>query len=227
MEGRETNREGFCCPDDEIFEHNGFAAGPKVRVVGSKIFGPIPDKRKSPFDQRGSSGLLMAPKMKQPHRPSDGTDSSGGLLGPVVKGPKMAGLPFGPNSLKEGVRGNRGMEKVLKGARVSKGDTDASKADNRKGDGGSCLRMLSSLESMADPAWICARDSLLHAQEVKTSPRGTSGFECCWEKGSGAVSSDCPLLGLLYPDQGEEGCPASSSFALVEVETRCPEVFDP
>ena len=140
---------------------------------------------------------------------------------------KMAGPPIGPNFLKEGVRGNRGMEKVLNVARVSKGDTDVSKAENRKGDGGSCLRVVSSLESLADPAWICARDSLLYAKEDKTSPGGTSGFESCWEKGMGAVSSDYPLMGLLRPGQGEEGCPAFCSFALVEVETRCPEEFDP
>ena len=67
----------------------------------------------------------------------------------------------------------------------------------------------------------------MYAQEDKTSMGGTSGFECCWEKGSGALSSDFPLLGLLHPDQGEEGVSASCSFALVEAETRCPEEFDP
>ena len=96
----------------------------------------------------------MAPQMKKPHRPSDGSDNSGGFLGHAVKGPKMVGLPHGPNSLMEGVKGNRGMEKVLMGAGISEGNTDASKTDNRDGDGGSRLRMLSSLESMADPAWI-------------------------------------------------------------------------
>ena len=227
VEGRGTKRVGFCRLGDGIFQQNGCADGPKVRVVGSKILGPIFDKRKSPFEQRGGSGLLIAPKMKQPHRPSAATDSSGGLMGPVLKGPKMVGPPIGPNFLKEGVSGNRGMEKVLYVARVSKGDTDVSKAENRKGDEGSCQRVVSSLESLADPAWICARDSLVYAQEDKTSPGGTSGFESCWEKGLGAVSSNCSLMGFLHPGQGEEGCPAFRSFALVETETRCPEEFDP
>ena len=227
VEGRGTNREGFYRSADGIFQQNGLTAGPKVRVAGAKIFGPITDKRKSPFDKRGGSGLLKAPQMMKTHRPSDGSVNSGGSLGHAAKGPKMAGIPLGPNSLMEGVQGNRGMEKVLKGGGVSEGTTEASNKENRDGDGGSRLRMLSSLESMADPAWICARDSSLYVQEDKTSMRGTSGFECCWEKWPGPLSSDFPLLGLRHPDQGGKEVPVSCSFALVDAVTRSPEEFDP
>ena len=39
VEGRGTNREGFCRSEDGIFQHNGLTAGPKVRVAGAKIRG--------------------------------------------------------------------------------------------------------------------------------------------------------------------------------------------
>ena len=224
VEGRGTNREGFCCPEAGIFQNKGATAGSKMRGAGSKTYGLISEMRKGPFNQRVGSGLLKAPQIKQPHRPSEETDNLDGLVGHAVKGPNMVGLPLGPNTLKLGVSGNRS---GLKGACVSKGDTDASDTENREGDGGSSRWMLSSLEAREDPAWICARDSLLFAQEDKTCMGRTSGFDSCWEKGSGEWASDCPLLGFLHPDQGEEGWSASCPFALVEAETRCPEEIVP
>ena len=79
--------------------------------------------------------------------------------------------------------------KVLNVARVgSRGVTYVSKAEKRLGDRGSRLGAVSSLESLADPAWICARGPLLNAQEGRPSLGGTSGFESCWEEGLGAIS---------------------------------------
>ena len=86
---------------------------------------------------------------------------------------------------------------------------------------------IQSWESLADPAWICVRGPLPHALEGRPGLGGTSGFESCWEEGLGAVSSDCPLVGISYQDQGEEGCSATCSIALVEVASRCPEEDDP
>ena len=133
----------------------------------------------------------------------------------------------GPCLLNGGVKGLRGMEKALNVARVSKGATYVSKTEKRLGDGDSRLGVVSSLDSLADPAWICARDPLLNTQEDKTCLRGTSGFESWWENGLGAGSSICPLMGFLHQGPVEEGCPAARSSALVEAETRCPEEDDP
>ena len=126
-----------------------------------------------------------------------------------------------------GVKGLRGIENVLTEARVSKGVTSVSKAEKRLGNGDSCRGVGSSLESSADPAWICARDFLLNVQEDKTCLRGSSAFESWWEKGLGAGSSLCPVMGFLHQGQGEVGCPAARSSALVEAEYRCSEEDDP
>ena len=167
-------------------------------------------------------------KSKQLHRPKA---ISGGLGGPVSNGPKKAGPSTGPRTLKEdNVRGYRGVDKVLNVARVvSKGITYVSKAEKRLGDGGSRLGAVASLDSLADPAWICTRDPLLIAQEGSPNLGGTSDFESCWEEGLGAAISDCPLMGFhqVQKVQEEEGCPAVRSFAIVEAGTRCPEEDDP
>ena len=124
----------------------------------------------------------------------------------------------------DALRGYRGVDKVLNVARVvSKGITYVSKAEKRLGDGGSRLSAVVSLDSLVDPAWICARDPLLNAQEGNPNLEGTSGFESCWEEGLRAATSDCPLMGFMHQVQEEEGCPAVRSFAIVEAETRCPE----
>ena len=142
----------------------------------------------------------------------------------MSNGPKKTGSSTGPRTLKEDVRGYRGVDKVLNVARVvSKGITYVSKAEKRLGDGGSRLGAVVSLDSLVDPAWICARDPLLNAQEGNPNLGGTSGFESCWEEGLGATTSDCPLMGFLHQVQEEEGCPAIRSFAIVEAGTRCPE----
>ena len=225
VEGGGSKRAGFGRPGDGFFQQTERSDGPKARLNGSENFGPLSNRSKSPIGQREDSGLIMALILKQIHRPIVGTVRSGGLKGPVSNGPKMVGPQTGPCLLKVGVRGLRGMEKVLNVARVSKGVTYVSKAEKRLGDRDSRLGVVSSLDSPADPAWICARDPLLNAQEDKTCLRGTSGFESWWEKGLGAGSSICPLMGFLHQGQGEEGCPAARSFALVEAS--CSEEDDP
>ena len=223
VEGVGINRVGFYRTVDGNLQQNGLTAEPKVWVDGAKISGPLTDKSKRPFDKRGGSGRLKAPQIMKTFRPSDGSVKSGGSLGHAANGPKIAGIPLGPNSLMEGVKGNRGTS----GGGISEGITEASNKENRDGDGGSRLRMLSSLESMADPAWICSRDTSLYVQEDKTSMRGTPGFECGWEKGPGQLSSDFPLLGLRHPDQGEIEVTVPCSLALMDAVTRSPVEFDP
>ena len=125
-------------------------------------------------------------------------------------------------------RGNRGLKKGFKVAHLSpKGVTSCSKEKRRLEDGGSRPGAECSLDPLADPAWICARGPLLHAQEVRPGLGGTSGFESYWEEGLWAVSSDYPLMGVSYQDHGEEGFSAARSFALVEAISRCPKVDDP
>ena len=108
-----------------------------------------------------------------------------------------------------------------------KGVTSCPKEEKRLEDGGSRPSAVCSLESLVDPAWICARGPLLNAQEGRPGLGKTLGFESCWEEGLGAVSSDCPSMGISYQDHEEEGCSAARSFALVEVVSECPEQDDP
>ena len=209
-----NKRAGFCCLGEGITQQTGLSAGSNVRLNEFEIFGPIPNRSSSPIGQREGSGLKKAPKLKQVHKSSVGADRLDGLTGPVSTGPKQAGPLNGPRILKAGVRGNKGLEKALNVARVGpKGVTYCSKVEERLGDGGSRLGAGFSLGSLADPAWICARDSLLNAHEGRPSLGGTSGFESCWEEGLGVVSPDCPLMGFSHQVQGEEGCTAARSFA--------------
>ena len=227
-EGGGNKRAGFCCLGEGITQQTGLSAGSNVRLNEFEIFGPIPNRSSSPIRQREGSGLKKAPKLKQVHRSSAGANRLDGLTGPVSTGPKQAGSLNGPRILKAGVRGNKGLEKALNVARVGpKGVTYCSKVEKRLGDGGSRPGARFSLESLVDLTWICARDSLLNAHEGRPSLGVTSGFESCWEEGLGVVSPDCPLMGFSHQVQGEEGCTAARSFALVEAVSRCPEEDDP
>ena len=152
-----TKRAGFCRLGEGILRHSGLPAGP-ARLSGPEIFGPIPNRSKSQTGQRVGCGLK---KLKQLHRPKA---ISGGLGGLVSNGPNKAGTSTCPRTLKEDAVGYRGVDKVLNVARVfSKGITYVSKAEKRLGDGGSRLGAVASLDSLTDPAWICARDPLLIA----------------------------------------------------------------
>ena len=228
VEGGGNKRAGSGCLGEGTTKQTELSVGPNSRLNGSEFFGPIPNRSGSSIGQRVGSGLYKASKWRQRHRASVGMDRLGGLTGPVSAGPKQAGPPNGPWISKEGVRGNRGLEKVLNEARDGpKGILYCSKVEKRLGDGGSRLGTVCSLDPLADPAWICARDPLLYAQEGRLRPGGMSSFESSWEEGVGAVSPDCPLMGFSHQVQGEEGCPASRSLALVEVASRWPEEDDP
>ena len=222
MDGGGSKRDAIGRPGEVFFQQSGRADGPRARLSGSVNFGPTSNRSKSPVGQRVDSGLKMAPLLKQLHRPTAGTVRTGGK-GPVSNGPNLAGPHTGPRLLK----GLRGIGNVLTEARVSKGVTSVSKAEKRLGNGDYCRGVGSSLESSADPAWICARDALLYVQEDKTCLRGSSAFESWWEKELGAGSSLCPLMGFLHQGQGEVGCPTACSSALVEAEYKCSEEDDP
>ena len=112
VDGGGTKRAGFQRSGYGFFQQTGRSAGPKAWLSGPENFGPLSNRSKSPIGQREDSGLLMAPILKQIHRPIAGRSSE--LKGPVSIGPKMAGPPTGPCFLKVGVRGYRGMETDLK-----------------------------------------------------------------------------------------------------------------
>ena len=180
VEGGGNKRAGFCHLGEGITQQTGLSAGPNVRLNGFEIFGPIPDRSRSPMGQRDGSGLRKALKLKQFHRASAGADRLGGLIGLVSTGPKQAGPLNCPRILKAGVRGNRGLEKALNVARAGpKGVTYCSKEEKRLGDGGPRPGSEFALESLANPAWICARDPFLNAHEGRPGLGGTFGFESC------------------------------------------------
>ena len=108
-----------------------------------------------------------------------------------------------------------------------KGVTSCSKEKMRLEDGGFRPGAEGSSDPLVDPAWICARGPLLHAQEGRHGLVGTSSFERCWEEGLWVVSSDCPLMGDSCQGHGEEGFSAGRSFALVESVSRCSKVDAP
>ena len=205
----------------------GRADGPCTRLPGSAISGPTSNRRKSTVGQRGNGGLKMAPMLKQLHRPTVGMIRTGGLKGSVSIGPNLVGPHTGPSLLKVEAKGLRGIGNVLTEARVSKGVSSDSKVKKGLENGDSCRGVGSTLESFADPAWICARESLQYVQDDKTSLRGSSAFESWWEKDLGEGPSLCPLMGLLYQSPGEMGCTTDCSSALVEAEYRCTEKDDP
>ena len=64
VEGGGTKRAGFCHLGEGILQQTGLSAGPKARLSGSEIFGPIPNWSKSPIGQREGSGLKKASKLK-------------------------------------------------------------------------------------------------------------------------------------------------------------------
>ena len=219
--GGSSKRDAIGRPGEVPFQQFGRAVGPSASQTGSVIFGPTSYRSKSPAGQRVNCGLKMAPVLKQFHKPTDGTGRTGGLKGAVSVGPNLVGPYTGPCLLKVDAKGLSGIGNVLTKDRVSKGVSRDLKAGKRLGNGDS------SLESSTDPAWICARDSLLHVQEDKTCLRGSAALECWWEKELGVGPSHCPLMGFLHQDPGEMGCPTACSSALVKADYRCPEEDDP
>ena len=197
---------------DGKYKQSGLSAGANFEVLG-----PSPDRSRSPVEQR--DGV---------HKTSVGADRLGGFFGPVSTGPKQVGPQKCLKALKSGNRGKRGLDNDLNVARLGpKGVTSCPKEEKRLEDGGSHLGAVYSMESLVDPAWICARGPLLNVQEGRPGLGETLCFESCWEEGLGAVSSDCPSMGISYQDHGEEGCSPARSFALVEVVSECPEEDDP
>ena len=221
--GGGNKRDAFGRPGDQ---QSGCADGPSAREPGTLNFGPTSIRRKSPVGQRVVGGLNKAPKLKKIYKPTDGKTRTGGLKGSVLIGPNLAGSHTGPSQLKVDAKGLRGIGNVLNEARVTKGVSSDSKAEKGTGNGDSCRGTGSSSESYADPAWICARDSLPYVQEDKTCLRVFSAVDSWWEKELGAGSSLCPQMGLLHQGPGEMGWPTACSSALVEAEYRGPEKDD-
>ena len=209
-------REAIGRLSEAAYQHLGRDDGPSARLPGPASSGPTSDRRKSPAGQRRSDGLKI-------HRPTGSMIRIGGFKGSVSIGPNLDGPQTGPSLLKEEVKGLRGIGNGLTKARVSKGMSSDSKTKKGLGNGDSCRGVRSTMESFADPAWICARDSLLDVKDDKTSLRGTSAFESWWEKEQGEGSLLCPLMGFLHQSPGEMGCPTDCSTALVEAEYRCTE----
>ena len=197
---------------DGKYKQSGLFAGANFEVIR-----PSPDRNRSPVEQR--DGV---------HKTVVGADRLGGFFGLGSTGPKQASPQKCLKALKSGNRGKRGLDNDLIVARSGpKGVTSCPKEEKMLEDGGSHLGAVCSLESLVDPAWICAWGPLLNVQEGRLGLGETSGFESCWEEGLGAVSPDCPSMGISYQDHGEEGCLVARSFALVEVVSECPDEDDP
>ena len=150
---------------------------------------------------------------------TEGGDRLVRLNGPELLGPKQSGPFKRPSALWLGHMGNRGRKKGLKEARLGpKGVISYSKEERRLEEGGFRPGEEGSSDPLVDPAWICARGSLLHAQVENSS------FESCWEEGLYSVSTGCPLMGYPCQDPGEEGSSAGRSSDLVESVSRSPEM---
>ena len=227
----------YCRLGGGLIQQAGPSVGPNVRsctlcgLNGIEILGPRPNISRSPNAQKDGSGLKKSLKMQQAgaHKVSTvGATSLEGLNGLDLPGPKQSGPSNCPRALKFGDRGNRGLKNGFKVARLGpKGVTSCLKEKRRLEDGGFRPGAEGSSDPLVDPAWICARGPLLHAQEGRPGLGGTSSFESCWEEGLWVVSSDCPLMGVLCQGHGEEGFSAGRSFALLESVSRCLEVDAP
>ena len=188
-EGWGNKKAGYCRLGDGPIQQAGPSVGPNVRACtlpglnGIEIPGLRPDISRSPNAQKDGSGLKKSLKLQQAgaHKVSTvGAISLDGLIGLDLPRPKQAGPSNCPRALKFGDRGNRGLKKGFKVARVGpKGVSSCPKEKRRLEGGGFRPGAKGSSDPLVDPAWICARGPLLHAKEGRPGLWETSSFESC------------------------------------------------
>ena len=151
-----------------------------------------------------------------------------GLFGPKWPGSMQAGPSNGLNDLRQGKREYWGLKKgVTKSRSGPAGGSTGSSEEGRMKEGVFSPGVEGASNPMVDPAWICARGTLLHAKEGWSGRGRTSSFESCWEKGLSLVPTENPTTGGSGQGNGGEGFSDGSSLALTEAVPLCPEVADP
>ena len=151
-----------------------------------------------------------------------------GLIGPKWPGSMQAGPSNGLNDLKPGKRDFWGLNKGYTKPRSGPvGGSTGSSVEGRMKEGGSSPGAEGASNPLVDPAWICARGTLLHAKEGWSGRGRTSRFESCWEKGLSLVPMESPATGGSGQGNGGEELSDGSSLTLTEVVPMCPEVVDP
>ena len=232
-----NKKVGFSRLGGGLIQQAGSSLSPFVTACtlpglnGIDLLGPRPDTSRSPNAQKDVSGLKKSLKVQQvgSHNVSTiGGASLYGLNGPELLGLKQSGPFKRKRALKLGHRGNMGLKKGLKEARLGpKGVKSCSKEEMRLEDGGFRPSAEGSSDPLVDPTWICVRAPLLHFHEGRPDLVENFSFKSCWEEGLWVVSSDCPLMGYSCQGPGEEGFPAGRSFDLVESVSRFLEVEAP
>ena len=158
--------------------------------------------------------------------PTDGAASRGGLCGPEVY-EVQAGPSNRLRDLKVAKREVWGPKKALKGARSGpSGEVSGSEEKRRMKGGDASPGAKVSSDLHGDPAWICARGTLLHAFEGPPVSGETPRFESCWEQGLWMVPAECPVSGCSGQGKDAEGNSDGSSYALQELVPKSPEADD-
>ena len=116
-----------------------------------------------------------------------------------------------PGSQKRGSAISTGQKDI----KYSEGETKCEDEGDRPGVKGS-----SPSDALDDPAWICARGSLLVEHEERTGLKDCYSFECCEKAGLWEMSSERPFF--ISPSQGsiEKGYPNSQALEIVERDIR-------
>ena len=188
-----------------------------------EINGPWARSRRSPTGLKSSSGLKEDFK-RQKDEARFGAASLGGEHGPVLSG-VQAGPIVEVRAEKAGIKGFRGPKIFFKEARLGlSGVVSGSRKSRKSEEGGDSPDVEGLSEPMDDPAWICARRSLLHASDSSLDSERTLSFESCWEKGKGKMQTECLAMGCSGQGNATERWADGSSLALVEKIPKSPEV---
>ena len=198
--------------------------GPK----GNDFHGPRDLTTRSPAVLKKGSGLEVGLHLQldEAHKKSiGGAAGRSGRFGLVAPGPLQASPSNWLQVLKKGKRGKGGQFKMAQPGPV--GDISASKEIRRTETRRSRSGAEGSREVMEDPAWICAKGSLLHAKGSWSGRGETPSFESCWENGMSLVAVVSPAKDGSGHGIGDEGLSVGCYAALVEAVSTWTEGTDP
>ena len=215
--GARWNQERFRVMGEESFQQAVYGGGPKAWASC--------DKRLVAF--KSGSGPKEGTNWQQcgaRKTPTDGAARRGGLCGPEVV-EVQAGPSNKLRDLKDAKREVGGSKKEFKGIRPS-GEVSGSEEKRRMKGGDASPGAKVSSDLHGDPAWICARGTLLYALEGPSVPGDTSRFECCWEQGLLMVSAECPVSGCSGQGKDAVGNSEGSFHVLQELEPKSYEADD-